>query len=477
MRYFLDRALSFRHLPSLFNPHHPQTWWFDLFVGIPPLIVLPAALLIRPDHRVWILTGIAVLAVWVAIGDEGGGLLPALDHAPGFTFNRKAYRYAALMAIVAGPLAARGISGVLATARAPAESGPFRTALRNRIYAGATLALALAAVLILAPEVPAKGAANTVLGARLVPYLAAGTALVLGLTLAVPRLGARLALVPLLLIGIAQAAQLYWSAEDRLKLNQSVAIERERRYLEQLPIREPAWRVDITGPRIGFGSRELLRYASGYRALPMRLDRQLSFMRWAGRNPGRLRLFNLRFLTAKQHPGMGSKRAPGGLWELRDPVPLVAHYSAVRRIPNGGALAQLVDADQRGVALVERADWSSALDPLEGQAGVLTAGALEEYGANSISATVDAGAAGLVVFNEVFFPGWRARVDGAPAPLLRCNHLLRGVVVDAGRHRIELSYWPTGYGWLLLLLLLSLIGGGALALGPRLIRRRAPADA
>jgi hypothetical protein len=51
---------------------------------------------------------------------------------------------------------------------------------------------------------------------------------------------------------------------------------------------------------------------------------------------------------------------------------------------------------------------------------------------------------GFVVMLDTADPGWRARVDGAPAPVLTANVVFRAVAVPAGRHRIEMRYWPRG---------------------------------
>lgn len=49
---------------------------------------------------------------------------------------------------------------------------------------------------------------------------------------------------------------------------------------------------------------------------------------------------------------------------------------------------------------------------------------------------------GLLVVAEQFDPGWRARVDGKPARIFPADHLLMGVPLEAGNHRVELTYAP-----------------------------------
>jgi hypothetical protein len=52
------------------------------------------------------------------------------------------------------------------------------------------------------------------------------------------------------------------------------------------------------------------------------------------------------------------------------------------------------------------------------------------------------GCRGLVVAGEPFFPGWEATVDGRPAPIHEVYSIMRGVVAEAGNHRIEMRYRP-----------------------------------
>jgi hypothetical protein len=48
----------------------------------------------------------------------------------------------------------------------------------------------------------------------------------------------------------------------------------------------------------------------------------------------------------------------------------------------------------------------------------------------------------LVVFSEAAYPGWKAKVDGHPIPIFPADHLLRSLVLPAGRHEVEFSFQP-----------------------------------
>jgi hypothetical protein len=55
--------------------------------------------------------------------------------------------------------------------------------------------------------------------------------------------------------------------------------------------------------------------------------------------------------------------------------------------------------------------------------------------------------AGLVVLADLWDQGWRAWLDGKPAPILRVNHAIRGVVVPTGSSILEFRYQPRSFTW------------------------------
>jgi Bacterial membrane protein YfhO len=67
------------------------------------------------------------------------------------------------------------------------------------------------------------------------------------------------------------------------------------------------------------------------------------------------------------------------------------------------------------------------------------------YQPNQVSYQVRAEHDALLVFNEIFFPGWRATVDGQRATVTPVSGGLRGVQVAAGAHTIVLSFQPNSF--------------------------------
>ena len=67
---------------------------------------------------------------------------------------------------------------------------------------------------------------------------------------------------------------------------------------------------------------------------------------------------------------------------------------------------------------------------------------IDAIGDSRFELTVESTSPGLAVVSELHHPGWRARVDGWRAPLLRVNHAIMGVAVPAGTHHLVLEFDP-----------------------------------
>jgi hypothetical protein len=79
----------------------------------------------------------------------------------------------------------------------------------------------------------------------------------------------------------------------------------------------------------------------------------------------------------------------------------------------------------------------------------------------------------VLLLNDRFDPNWTVRVDGKPAPMLRCNYIMRGVYLPAGAHAVEFQFrLPNGP----LKITLAAIAVGIVLLGLLMVvSRRKPA--
>ncbi len=90
---------------------------------------------------------------------------------------------------------------------------------------------------------------------------------------------------------------------------------------------------------------------------------------------------------------------------------------------------------------------------------------ITSYKPNHLSYDVKTGKGGVVVFSEIYYPGWKATVDGQEVELGRVNYVLRALNLKAGNHKVELDFHPTSVknteivayiGYILLFLLIAL---------------------
>ncbi len=67
---------------------------------------------------------------------------------------------------------------------------------------------------------------------------------------------------------------------------------------------------------------------------------------------------------------------------------------------------------------------------------------LTKYEPNQLTYDVKSKAGGVVVFSEIYYPGWTATVDDQPVELARVDYILRALTIKGGSHKVVLSFFP-----------------------------------
>jgi hypothetical protein len=130
---------------------------------------------------------------------------------------------------------------------------------------------------------------------------------------------------------------------------------------------------------------------------------------------------------------------PLRLLRVDESLPRASVVDGVRREPSGDAIAALLDPafdPRQSVLLPSPAGERPPSPSFEGSARIVSTRT------DRLEIDVEASSPGHLVVREAFATGWRAFVDGRPAPALRADVLFRAVEVPAGRHKVELLYRP-----------------------------------
>ncbi len=67
---------------------------------------------------------------------------------------------------------------------------------------------------------------------------------------------------------------------------------------------------------------------------------------------------------------------------------------------------------------------------------------LKAYEPNQLTYDVTSARGGVVVFSEIYYPGWTATVDEQPVEVGRVDYVLRALTVSPGQHKVVLSFFP-----------------------------------
>ena len=153
-----------------------------------------------------------------------------------------------------------------------------------------------------------------------------------------------------------------------------------------------------------------------------------------------LNMLNTKYIIQPSRTGgdsvMVNPGALGAAWFVRS----VKYASTAKAV-----MDELTGLDTKDTAIVFEADRGKLVfDPMAGDSAdvirlVKNDNDVMEY--ESVSSRK-----GFAVFSEVFYDrGWKATIDGAEAPIIRTDYVLRGLVVPAGKHEIRFVFHPRAF--------------------------------
>jgi hypothetical protein len=174
-----------------------------------------------------------------------------------------------------------------------------------------------------------------------------------------------------------------------------------------------------------------------------------------------LNMLNTRYIIFNpEQPPVVNPQTFGNAWFVRK-VEIVENADA--------EIAALNSVDPLQTAVVDKRFAGDLKGFTELQPDSAASITLDSYRPNHLIYTSKTNAEQLAVFSEIYYqPGWKATIDGNPAPHFRADWILRAMLIPAGEHRIEFDFRSEGYvtvsyvsaigSFLMLLLLLAGIG-------------------
>jgi hypothetical protein len=175
-------------------------------------------------------------------------------------------------------------------------------------------------------------------------------------------------------------------------------------------------------------------------------------------------------------------RSPGGgqfVLENRTVLPkawLVPAVAVVKEPTERLGILQNPAFNPQAVALVESPPPFVMATPGQEVASTQQNVAIPVYDNEQIVVTAAPQANTLLVLGEKFYKGWRATTDGKPSEIVPVNHILRGVDLTPGAHKVEFRFDPLPFkiGKYLTLSSFALFAG--MLIREMLLRRKRVAD-
>jgi len=480
-------------LPFLIHVLFPSPFKFpewEVYMGLLPLLLAPLAA--RHPHRREALIWLAVLvfAVVFALGDATPLYALIVYGVPGFRLLRAPARMWLFAALALAMLAGLGLDHLL--------GGGSLSARGRRWLAGGASVLAISgAAGRYIYRLPAE--ADWLLGL----LAAAGVLLAMWALLGRhprPRLAALL--VAAVLLDLAPLDMVYGRPEpvsevfamppigrrllDAVGEGSLIRVYSVRRELgDHLLTAYGLQSADGLNSFQFAGYSRLMRIASGCRldglaaAVPPCASNEIDpdAYREALPNPALLGLLNVGYIISPlelpAHPDLQLIATAGEerLYRNRAVLPRAFALGRAEVLPEADLWARMASLDPRAGALLD-ADQVLGFAPPDND--FFTPAQIVLYTPNELRIDVDMPGDGLLVVGEAWVPGWQARVDGQPAPVLRVDGALRGLYLPAGVHHVRLVFMPPALQAGLVLLGVTSLACAAALLLDRLRARPRP---
>ena len=247
-----------------------------------------------------------------------------------------------------------------------------------------------------------------------------------------------------------------WRINDKFMLLQDVpvrATEKKTSVMEFVSRDAPAFRV------LPMNNVDPMKYVSQgipvlYTSNPVMMQRWQEFLDSFSLASSMPDMMNVRYLVMQSDLVAQQLRELGPKYEIifQDPI----HNETVLRnkkvLPKAWLVSQVIvepNPEQRMKIISTSPMFDPSIGalvespprlPLNG--GTAGEASVTKYEQNRIAVDVRASNNALLILGEKYYRWWTAEIDGKPTEVVPVNHVLRGVYVPAGAHKVEFRFDP-----------------------------------
>jgi hypothetical protein len=435
-------------------PFQPgQFWLTSYYLGIGPFALALAAVLLRPNRRVWLLASAAVLFLVLAWGDRGLVHTWLVKACPLVGVMRFPVKFV-LGILLVMPMLVAETGRVLSFGR----TSPVRAGRTRLVGVFSSLAVVVVALVLAAPSFqtePAWVRAAQLNGLTRLAFLVATGALVVALAASGSRRQTLVCGLALLGIGwldvlthAPQQAPTVASEILRMPLTQA-------RTMSETPAPGSSRAMLSRHALVLLDRTQLADPAQSYLGLRLGLYCNCNLPEGIPKVDGFYSLFPkyhsrlmARLYTSPSVPeavpdllGASQITAPDSAtdWQTRSSwLPMVTGGQQPVWGEDRSVLGRLFspgfDPRREIVLAPDSRSQLAAVSP--GQATIQ----MRHFSNHALGFSCEAERTTLVSISQSYDPGWRATVDGQPTRLWRANLAFQALVVPAGRHEVSLTY-------------------------------------
>jgi len=437
------------HVTNLIMPGmlKPMAFCYP-YLGALAALLAGVALVWRPGKHRLLMVGTAGFFFLLSCGDNAFLLRALAQAVPLFKLWRIPTNYLFVTNFFLSLLAAKGLAMLLECQ--PVDRRPIRRRAMVLVGCAGALVLVGQAAALIAPDM-VNG--HLVSNAGTAVFIIAACAMgLLALTSPQPRTRAVAAWLVLALLITDVGLQLRPVA-GILQGYEGTARDAQLPKLDGL--KHEARLVDLAHYRYRVGMRGRVREFLGHANL-LSLKRYWGYVNRIKTDYDLQVAANVRYFAGdtageiKSQAGGKARDLMPGVIVFTEHAPFAFWTDQVRFLPGSDQVLDAMaggEAKDRALLAAEDLDSSlkkelEALNAGTDGAGWKTAATSVEVEQNGISFSINAPRRGVLITHETFMKGWQATVDGAPARLFQVNYMFRGLLLEPGKHRVEMVYRP-----------------------------------